>query len=132
MPSVTTSAWLTFAVIAGCSRPAPVEPEPIAADAAVSLPPDAPVIVPGVIRTRFIKIEVVGGDQIGTLSVGSNHGISKEWTVCLLRGSTDACLSVGALAIVAVEPRLTRVHLRMTEAAELVSANPFVQLTAPP
>lgn len=133
--------WIVLAIVlVACTRPvaAPVEPEPNASGMTVTSPPDAgggaPVVdaPANVLRTRFVKIEVIGGGQLGTLPVGSDQGIAKEWTACILRGSSDQCLSSGDLEVIRVDPRMTLVRVHMTEMSEIVAANPHVQLTAPP
>jgi hypothetical protein len=116
-------------MVVACSAPAPA---PVTEPATVAPPPspDAPALA-SVLRTRFVKIEVVGGDQIGTLPVGSDRGVTKDWTGCLLVKDTDRCHPAGELVILRVEPRMTRVRVGPLE-AEVILASPHVQLTAPP
>lgn len=127
--------WLaTVLVVSACQRPvaAPLEVTTPPPDAGTEQPVGDAAVRASVVRTRFVKLEVAGGDQIGTLPVGRDHGIAKDWTACVLQGSTNRCFLVAMLEIVRVEPRLTRVRLRMTEVTEIIGANPFVLLTAPP
>jgi hypothetical protein len=78
---------------------------------------------------RVIKNEVQGSDVVITIAVGSDNGITKDWTGRVLRGDSDTPIDGGDVKVIRVGKRETIGKVRMT--TDQIAANPKVKLSPP-
>ena len=89
-------------------------------------PPAAPVPVADPIITMVKGITVIGAELEVIVLVGRREGVTKDWTVTLLRGTGDARVLDARPRIVRVD--LDKTYLRVALTPDEVRANPRVKL----
>lgn len=80
------------------------------------------------VTARIVKLEVVSSDVALTVAAGTNSGVEKTWTGCVIDTGTK-CLADGKLVIIRVDKTTLIAKTSLTPAQ--ITAHPTVLLTAP-
>jgi len=115
-----------IAITVQAPAPAPVAPPPVA-PTPVPPPPPPPPAAPGEpIITKVKGITVVGDELEVIVLVGKRDGVTREWTVSVLRGDGDERVLDARARIVRVD--VDKTYLRVALRPDEVRANPRVRL----
>lgn len=80
------------------------------------------------LTARVVKLEVLSNDVVLTVAAGTNTGVEKTWTGCVIDTGTQ-CLADGKLLIIRVDKTTLVARTSLTPAQ--IQAHPTVRLTAP-
>jgi len=101
----------------------PAVPDPRIADCNKPIPTPDPVFV------KILKADVVGGEAVIQIPVGTNQKVDKTWTGTLLQGSSNTPLANGEITIFRVEQKLTVAKVKLPY--DVVQRNLNVRLQPP-
>jgi hypothetical protein len=88
-----------------------------------------PVPTPDPVFVTIIKLDIVAGQAVIQIPVGSNQKVDRTWTGTLLQGSTSTPLPNGEITIIRVEQKLTLAKVKLT--FDVVQKNLNVRLQPP-
>ena len=83
---------------------------------------DAPKPIVG----RVVKVELVGGTSVATITVGSDDGVQKAWQACVVPQGSETCIANGEATILRVNKHETIVKTKLALTA--ITSSPFVRL----
>ncbi len=116
---------LLIVALIACKKPV-AEPAPAVATPAPDAAPDAAIAdaphasaaaadAPAVLIGRIIKAQVVGGQTVLTVLLGTDQGVEQGWGGCVL-DVRDACIEDPSFVVVKAEPTRSLVRSASTMA----------------